>query len=261
MKSDITASKLLELGQGQKSLLSRVERLERIATDGEADTVDGFHASQTPTSNTILALESSAKMPSHTVSGDFTIQGDFRFQVIQYLWGHYLEPRWRWSLEDNVWYHLITFTCDAGLSGSQYSGMCNGILSLGWRGRDTVGYAIFAAELWHVTVYSQGLTTAMDCDLYKLNGHTHSLPAGGATPTLSLQKEAGPTNGSLTLLVKVTSSNFDATNNMLQVSWRSESAGTNSAFVITPAWSSRLVRSPYETEEISVTDTPTVSIV
>ncbi len=44
---------------------------------GDADTVDGFHAAAAPAANKLLAMDASAKFPGHTVSGSLTVEGGF----------------------------------------------------------------------------------------------------------------------------------------------------------------------------------------
>lgn len=41
---------------------------------GDADTVDGFHASATPVANKLLAMNANAKFPTHTIEGSLTVE-------------------------------------------------------------------------------------------------------------------------------------------------------------------------------------------
>lgn len=63
--TDPLVAKVLFLTEELEKVKGRLARVERVATDGEADTLDGFHADTTATADYILALNSSGRMPSH----------------------------------------------------------------------------------------------------------------------------------------------------------------------------------------------------
>lgn len=64
-----------------KARVTHLETSEYAAAIGDADTVDGFHAAAAPMANKLLAMNASAKFPTHTIAGDLRVEGSHRQSV------------------------------------------------------------------------------------------------------------------------------------------------------------------------------------
>lgn len=182
----------------------KLEYIARASNAGDADTVDGIHASAAVEPDKLLALDSNGRFPSHYVTGALGMTGNFDINGLPASGEMGVITRIGYK---NNWvadtpYDMLTFTNAGGGDSTQYRASVSGLLIVTAQGRNTSNQMATASAVYLVTVLKNSNQTMASVIQRLGNANLHK--TGGNDITITVAQKSGASSTSLTIVVTFT---------------------------------------------------------